>query len=53
VNDGLVFVAAAVVAYVPGLVLLAAVSVPPGLLMVALAPAASVAVAGVTAVLWS
>ena len=40
-----------VVAYVPGLVLLAAVSVPPGLLMVALAPAASVAVAGVTAVL--
>ena len=50
-DDALVFVAAAVVAYVPGLVLLAAVSVPPGLLMVALAPAASVAVAGVTAVL--
>ena len=50
-SDALVFVAAAVVAYVPGLVLLAAVSVPPGLLMVALAPAASVAVAGVTAVL--
>jgi len=51
VDDALVFVAAAVVAYVPGLVLLAAVSVPPGLLMVALAPAASVAVAGVAAVL--
>ncbi|MDT0348404.1 DUF6541 family protein [Pseudonocardia charpentierae] len=50
-DDALVFVAAAVVAYVPGLVLLAAASVPPGLLMVALAPAASVAVAGVTAVL--
>ena len=50
-RDALVFVTAAVVAYVPGLVLLAAVSVPPGLFMVALAPAASVAVAGVTAVL--
>jgi hypothetical protein len=50
VHDGLVLVVAAAVAYVPGLVLLTALSVPPGLVMVGLAPAVSVAVAGVVAV---
>ena len=49
--DAVVLAVAVAVAYLPGLVLLAALSVPPGLLMVALAPAASVAVAGVVAVL--
>ena len=49
--DAAVLAIAVAVAYLPGLVLLAALSVPPGLLMVALAPAASVAVAGVVAVL--
>ena len=48
--DAVVLAIAVAVAYLPGLVLLAALSVPPGLLMVALAPAASVAVAGVVAV---
>ena len=48
--DAVVLAVAVAVAYLPGLVLLAALSVPPGLLMVALAPAASVAVAGVVAV---
>jgi hypothetical protein len=51
VPDAVVLAVAVAVAYLPGLVLLAALSVPPGLLMVALAPAASVAVAGVVAVL--
>jgi uncharacterized protein DUF6541 len=50
VPDAVVLAIAVAVAYLPGLVLLAALSVPPGLLMVALAPAASVAVAGVVAV---
>ena len=50
-TDAVVLAIAVAVAYLPGLVLLAALSVPPGLLMVALAPAASVAVAGVVAVL--
>ncbi len=49
--DAAVLAISLAVAYLPGLVLLAALSVPPGLLMVALAPAASVAVAGVVAVL--
>ena len=49
--DWAVLAVAVAVAYVPGLVLLTALAVPPGLLMVALAPAASVAVAGVVAVL--
>ena len=49
--DSAVLAVAVAVAYVPGLVLLTALAVPPGLLMVALAPAASVAVAGVVAVL--
>ena len=49
--DAAVLAVAVVVAYVPGLLLLAAVSVPPGLLTVALAPAASVLVAGAVAVL--
>ena len=48
--DAVVLAIAVAVAYLPGVVLLAALSVPPGLLMVALAPAASVAVAGVVAV---
>ena len=48
--DRAVLLVAVAVTYVPGLVLLAAVSVPPGLLMAALAPAASVTVAGVVAV---
>ena len=48
--DCAVLLVAVAVAYVPGSVLLAAVSVRPGLLMVALAPGASVAVAGVVAV---
>jgi len=47
--DCAVLLVAVAVAYVPGSVLLAAVSVRPGLLMVALAPGASVAVAGVVA----
>ncbi|MGZ8749963.1 MAG: DUF6541 family protein, partial [Pseudonocardia sp.] len=51
VPDSAVLAVAVAVAYVPGLVLLTALSVPPGLVMVALAPAASVAVAGVVAVL--
>ena len=51
VPDSAVLAVAVAVAYVPGLVLLTALAVPPGLLMVALAPAASVAVAGVVAVL--
>ena len=50
-SDSAVLAVAVAVAYVPGLVLLTALAVPPGLLMVALAPAASVAVAGVVAVL--
>ena len=49
--DSAVLAVAVAVAYVPGLVLLTALAVPPGLLMVALAPAASVAVAGIVAVL--
>jgi hypothetical protein len=51
VPDAAVLAIAVAVTYLPGLVLLAALSVQPGLLMVALAPAASVAVAGVVAVL--
>jgi hypothetical protein len=51
VSDAAVLGVAVAVAYVPGLVLLAALSVPPGLLLLALAPAASVAVAGTVAVL--
>ena len=51
VPDSAVLAVAVAVAYVPGLVLLTALAVPPGLLTVALAPATSVAVAGVVAVL--
>ena len=49
-GDGLVLAVAVAVAYGPGLVLLAALSVRPGLLALAVAPGASVAVAGVAAV---